>query len=144
MMRRPVIIPVLLFLALALGCGGGGSSEPVNSIKIESVTPASATAGVSTDLTITVSYDLQTSDSAVIDYCFSDNYFSDRLGDYWIGCPKPITDGSTGITVNRGKGTITIPDTKPFTGANLLYVFLIPNQASDSAVGAAIDVQAVP
>lgn len=135
-MRRTVLPAVLLFLALAPGCGGGG--EPVNSIKIESVTPASVSAG----FTVTVSYDLQTADSAVIGHCYL-TYFSDRRSDSWMGCPEPIA-GSTGIAVSRGQGTITITDTEVFTGTRDLCVFLVPNQDPNSAVGVASDVQTVP
>ena len=77
-------------------------------------------------------------DSAFIDYCFSK--FSDRSSDYWIGCPVPIAR----IPVSRGKETIPIPGAENPNGYNFLYVFLVPNQASDSSAGVAIDVQPVP
>jgi len=130
-MRRTVFAAVLFFLALAPGCGGGGSSEPVNSIKIESFTPASPTPG---NNTITVSYDLQTADSAVIDHCYLEP-FSNR----WMGCQVPI-GGSTGMSVNRGKRTLTITDTETVTGSKLLYVVLVPNGDYNSTVGVVSDV----
>jgi len=137
-MRKTVFTAVLLFLAMAFGCGGG-SSDPVNSIKIESVTPASVVSGVTTTFSITVSYDLRTAESAVIDPCNA-VFFGDR----WMGCPALITDGSAGIPVNgvtvrRGKGTITIADVETFTAANPLYMSLVPNQDYTSAVGVVSD-----
>jgi len=137
-MRRTVFTAVVLFLTLTFGCGGG-SSDPVNSIKIKSVTPASVVSGVTTTFTITVSYDLQTADNAVIDHCYAVP-FSDRGG----GCPATITDGSVGIPVNgvtvrRGKGTITIIDAETFTATTILYMSLVPNQDYTSAVGVASD-----
>ena len=147
-MARTYFTSALLFLALALGCGGGGSSEPVDSVTIASVTSAPAADGVSTDYTITVSYELQTADNAVIDHCYEDP-FSDR----WTGCPIPI-GGITGISVDRGTGTITTNDTEAFTGTKLLYVVLVPGQDSSSlelvpgqdltsVVGAVTDVQMI-
>jgi hypothetical protein len=133
-MRRTVLPAILLFLALTLGCGGGGSSEPVNSIKIENVDLASATLGASTTVTITVSYDLRTADSAVINYCYAEP-FSDR----WAGCPVPIAD----IPVSRGKETIPITSAATFTGTKYLHVFLVPSPNFDSAVGVVSDVQTI-
>lgn len=106
-MRKKVVSAAVFALALTLGCGGG-SSEPANSIKIESISPDSANAGESTTFTITVSYNLQTADSGVIDYCFSGAFFGDR----WQGCPASIS----GRTVNRGGGAIIIEDTEVLTG----------------------------
>jgi len=135
-MRRTVLPAVSLFLALALGCGGCGSSEPANSIKIESVTPASAGAG----FTITVSYDLQTADSAAIYHSWCESsYFGDRSGDIWMGCPASITD----VAVSTGQGTTTITVTEVFTGTRDLWVILMPNQDSNSAVGVVSDVQTI-
>jgi hypothetical protein len=124
-MRRIVFTAALFFLALAPGCGGG-SSAPVNTIKIENITPASARFGESTTFAITASYDLQTAYSAVIDYCFSEGFFSDRPP----GCTAPIT--SAGITVNRGRGTITIKDTRILTETSRLSLFLFPIQDSNT------------
>jgi hypothetical protein len=140
-MRRTVLPAVSLFLVLALGCGGCGSSEPVNSIKIESVTPATAAPGVPATFTVTVSYDLQTADSAAIYHSWCESsYFGDRWSDIWMGCPASITD----ITVSRGQGTRTITVTEAFTGARDLWVILMPNQDSNSAVGVASDEQTIP
>jgi hypothetical protein len=139
-MRRTVLPAVLLFLALTHGCGGGGSSEPVNSIKIESVTHALAADGQSTDFTITVSYDLQTADTAAIYHSWCEpSYFGDRAGDSWMGCPASITDE----TVSRGTGTRTITVTESLAITRDLYVILMPNQDSNSAVGVASDVQTI-
>ncbi len=136
-MRRTVLPAVLLFLALAPGCGGGG--EPVNSIKIESVTPASVSAG----FTVMVSYDLQTADSAAIYHSWCESsYFGDRSGGSWMGCPEPIA-GSTDTTVSRGQGTRTITVTEAFTGTRNLWVSLMPNQDPNSAVGVASDVHTI-
>lgn len=137
-MRKTVFPAALLFLPLVLGCGGG-SSDPVNSIKIKSVTPAAVVSGVTTTFTITVSYDLQTAESAVIDPCNAE-FFGDR----WTGCPALITDGSAGIpangvTVRRGKGTITIAVAEIFTATSPLYMSLVPNQDYTSAVGVVSD-----
>lgn len=127
-MRKKVFIAAVFALAITLGCGGG-SSEPVNSIKIESISPESANAGESTTFTITVSYNLQTADSGVIDYCFSGAFFGDR----WQGCPVSIP----GITVSRGRGTITFEDTQVLTETSDLSVFL---RVTDDATS---DVQTV-
>jgi hypothetical protein len=132
-MQRSSIIAGLLFLALAPGCGGSGSSGSPNSIKIESVT-ASAASG----FTATVSYDLQTAESAVIAHCYLP-YLGDQAGDSWLGCPLSFIDAPVG----RGKGTITITDWEPFTGTKNLCAILMPNQYPNSTVGVVSDVQTI-
>lgn len=140
-MQRSAVAAVLLFLALAPGCGGGGSSEPVNGIKIERVTSTPAADGISTTFIITVSYDLQTAESAVITHCYLP-YFGNQAGDGWMGCPVPIT-GITGTPVSRGQRTITITDTKAVTSTSDLRVILVPDQNSNSTVGVVSDVQTI-
>ena len=144
--RRTAIISIILMLTLVLGCGGSGTSEPINSIKIESITPA--TQEVNTTFTITVSYDLQTADKAAIMHCFSDYYFGDRASDYWIGCPMPISDGadgtgSAGIAVYKGQGTMTITGTRTLDSQKFLYVHLVPNSTSTPIVGIVSDARTI-
>lgn len=135
-LKKTFLNTAVLFLIWTLGCGG--SSTPYNSIRIESIVPDSANAGQSTTFTVAVTYNLQTSDNGLINYCFSaESFFSDRFS----GCPSPISGSTT--TVSRGRGTITIAKTMVLTQTGTLNVFLQPIQDSNSTDSAVSDMKTI-
>lgn len=101
-------VPVLL----AVGCNNGSAPAPgVDSVTINSISPSIVSAGTTTTFTITVSYNLRSRQSGVINCSFQSGSSDFDLEKY----AQPVTHGS---------GTVSIVVPKTLLESNTVRVLL--------------------
>lgn len=105
-----IAVPVLA----GIGCTGGterASAAAVDTIAISSISPSIASAGTPTTFTLTVSYNLQTKSSGIVNYSFQSGSSAFLLE----------TDARP---VGRGSGTLTFTVVKAPIEMNTVRVML--------------------